>query len=347
VKKVAELPPGALDVAIEVGRIASAPGSGYERATALVDPLRRVLPFEAIWVALMDTEQRKFVPLVNEGYSERAQRYFESSEGFDEAELLGIGRPLGPMRLRDLPFPADDIHGWVEYVRPSGFREGLGMALYAPPDGRLVGLLATHYEAKTQPTDAARNLIGMLGPTIAAAVDPMRSIRDAARVVDDAVAGVVLTNGGRPIALPGLGTHPLLADGSDVLAASIERRLDGRVYSSFLCPYQSDDGPDGHIRVTMLACPPEPPHQVMAIVLLSPPGDVRGLTRRELEILGLLVDGWSNGQVAAALVIAERTVATHVEHILAKLTASSRALAAVRALRYGLYVPRPLNGVRC
>src|SRR5262245_62060590 len=212
--KVAELPPGALDVAIEVGRIASGPGSGYDRAQALVEPLRRVLPFEAIWVALMDTERRRFVPLVTDGYSERIQRYFESREGFDEAELIGVGRRVGPTRLRDLPYPADEIHSWVEIVRPSGFREGLGMALYAPPDGRLIGMLATHYEAKTQPTDAARNLVGMLGPTIASAVDPMRSIRVAARIVDDAVAGVVLTGGGHPIPLPGLGTHPLLADGS-------------------------------------------------------------------------------------------------------------------------------------
>ncbi|WP_460914137.1 response regulator transcription factor [Plantactinospora veratri] len=79
------------------------------------------------------------------------------------------------------------------------------------------------------------------------------------------------------------------------------------------------------------------------MVLLSAPGDLHGLTPRELEILGLLVDGWPNQRIANTLVVAPRTVAAHVEHILAKLAAPSRTLAAVRALRLGLYVPRSLS----
>jgi DNA-binding NarL/FixJ family response regulator len=75
------------------------------------------------------------------------------------------------------------------------------------------------------------------------------------------------------------------------------------------------------------------------MALLSPPGELRGLTPRELEILGLLIDGCSNAQIARALVVAERTAATHLEHILVKLSAPSRTLAAVRAQREGLYVP--------
>jgi DNA-binding CsgD family transcriptional regulator len=74
-------------------------------------------------------------------------------------------------------------------------------------------------------------------------------------------------------------------------------------------------------------------------VLLSPPGDLGGLTARELEVLGLLVEGCSNWQISRALVITQRTAAAHLEHILAKLTAPSRTLAAVRAERAGLYVP--------
>jgi DNA-binding NarL/FixJ family response regulator len=81
------------------------------------------------------------------------------------------------------------------------------------------------------------------------------------------------------------------------------------------------------------------PQYVIAVVLLSPPGDLYGLTDRELEILGLLVQGWPNRRIAAALFIAQRTVAAHLEHILPKLGAPTRTLAAVRALRLGLYVP--------
>ena len=43
------------------------------------------------------------------------------------------------------------------------------------------------------------------------------------------------------------------------------------------------------------------------------------LTRRELEIAGLLAEGLSNKEIAARLVISQRTVETHVDHILSKL----------------------------
>lgn len=46
-----------------------------------------------------------------------------------------------------------------------------------------------------------------------------------------------------------------------------------------------------------------------------------------------------------AVAVADRTVTTHVEHILAKLGIRSRTLAAVRAPRVGLCISRPLNGV--
>jgi DNA-binding NarL/FixJ family response regulator len=63
-------------------------------------------------------------------------------------------------------------------------------------------------------------------------------------------------------------------------------------------------------------------------------------------VLGLLIEGCSNQQIARALVVAPRTVAAHLEHILAKLDAPSRTLAAVRAEREGLYVPPYLSFCR-
>jgi DNA-binding NarL/FixJ family response regulator len=91
----------------------------------------------------------------------------------------------------------------------------------------------------------------------------------------------------------------------------------------------------------MLSCPTDLPKYLVAVALISPALDIYGLTPRELEILGLLVEGWPNARIAAALFVAARTVATHVEHILAKLVAPTRS-AAVLALRHGLYSPRPL-----
>ena len=76
-----------------------------------------------------------------------------------------------------------------------------------------------------------------------------------------------------------------------------------------------------------------------AVAVLSPASGLHGLTPRELEVLGLLVEGCSNQEIARTLVVAPRTAAAHLEHVLAKLGAPTRTLAAVRAEREGLYVP--------
>jgi predicted ATPase/DNA-binding CsgD family transcriptional regulator len=50
-----------------------------------------------------------------------------------------------------------------------------------------------------------------------------------------------------------------------------------------------------------------------------------GLTRREREIAGLLAEGLTNKEIATRLVISQRTVESHVDHVLAKLGLTSRA----------------------
>jgi DNA-binding NarL/FixJ family response regulator len=60
-----------------------------------------------------------------------------------------------------------------------------------------------------------------------------------------------------------------------------------------------------------------------------------GLTRRELEVLGLVAEGLTDPQIAERLVISEHTVHRHVSNILAKLSCSSRAAAVKRATAAG------------
>jgi HD-GYP domain-containing protein (c-di-GMP phosphodiesterase class II) len=61
-----------------------------------------------------------------------------------------------------------------------------------------------------------------------------------------------------------------------------------------------------------------------------------GLTQREVEVLRLLARGLSNKEIAQRLVISPKTVGNHVEHIYAKIGASTRAAAGLFAMRYGL-----------
>jgi DNA-binding CsgD family transcriptional regulator len=57
----------------------------------------------------------------------------------------------------------------------------------------------------------------------------------------------------------------------------------------------------------------------------SPVGhDTSPLTRREREVASLVAQGMSNKEIAAQLVISQRTAEAHVEHILTKLGFNSR-----------------------
>ncbi|MBN9624526.1 MAG: response regulator transcription factor [Actinobacteria bacterium] len=76
---------------------------------------------------------------------------------------------------------------------------------------------------------------------------------------------------------------------------------------------------DGTVLVTEQAI--EPPYE---------------LTGRELEILHLVALGLSNAVIAERLYVARSTVSTHIEHILAKLSCSSRTQLAAKAVDEGL-----------
>jgi DNA-binding NarL/FixJ family response regulator len=79
-----------------------------------------------------------------------------------------------------------------------------------------------------------------------------------------------------------------------------------------------------------------PPVAARLLREVPPPQDPEPLTERETEVLQQLAQGKSNKEIAAALVIAEKTVRTHVSNILGKLGVASRTQAALHAVRSGL-----------
>ena len=70
--------------------------------------------------------------------------------------------------------------------------------------------------------------------------------------------------------------------------------------------------------------------------LADEPGFEEALTDREVDVLELLVDGFSNKAIAARLGISDQTVKFHVASICGKLGAANRTDAVRRAIRRGL-----------
>ena len=67
-----------------------------------------------------------------------------------------------------------------------------------------------------------------------------------------------------------------------------------------------------------------------------PPGQLREVAAREIEVLKLVADGLVNREIGQRLFLSEETVKSHVRHLLAKLQARSRAHAVDVGFRRGL-----------
>ncbi len=98
----------------------------------------------------------------------------------------------------------------------------------------------------------------------------------------------------------------------------------------------------GWLSITIVAAPGDPAQAEVSVVALDPPYD---LTSRELDVLTLIAGGLSNQEIAGRLFTSPKTVATHVEHLLHKVGAPTRAGAAAIAAEQGIVrLPAPGGG---
>ncbi|WP_432561752.1 helix-turn-helix transcriptional regulator [Kineococcus sp. SYSU DK003] len=311
------------------------------RARAMLEELRRVVPFDAAWLALADPLSGRYSSSTSIDLDARVVEYLSGPSMAHDIEVTGTDRNRPPLSPSDLPYSAVELPTWAECLVPAGIHEALAVALFGP-DHRHVGFLALLSGDRTPPSAATRERLAALIPVLTHGIDPMRSLVTVARLVRGATAGAVLRRDGRTEPVLGLDGDPLFAPGSPLLAAACSRLAGGQAWFSFLWPRDGRHAQGGHVRVTVVAAPDDVPAELCGVVLLSRVPELHGLTSRELQVLGFVVDGCSNQEIASALAVTPRTVAAHLEHVLVKLGTPTRTLAAVRADREGLYIP-PLH----
>lgn len=320
----------------QILEVAASPVPLLERARALVDEVAEWLLPDAIWLTLSDPGSSVYATVGSTGLEQAVLDYLGCPSVLRRSELAELTRERRHVGVTNLPAADDQRPTWADCSVPAGLRDGLGVPV-SEPRGPVLGTLNLLFFSEP-PSESMRDHLAELAPLIARGVSPMRSLLASARLVQGAVSGIVLLRNDASCPVPGLAEHPLLRTGSPVVALARQALVDGQVFRSFVWPEDGAAGATGHARMTLLAAT-DAPTSVLGTVFLTPQVDCQGLTPRELEVLGLLVDGHSNQQIARRLCIALRTVAAHVEHILHKLEVPTRTLAAVRAEREGYHVP--------
>jgi DNA-binding CsgD family transcriptional regulator/tetratricopeptide (TPR) repeat protein len=125
---------------------------------------------------------------------------------------------------------------------------------------------------------------------------------------------------------------PVRAEGERRLAA-LRSRLAGPALAAARAEGRAMPAEDAVSYALATAEPEAPPAPAPAAA--GPPPRAR-LSPREEEVAALLIRGLTNRQIAAELVITERTAANHVQHLLDKLGFSTRAQVAAWAVGRGL-----------
>ncbi|WP_233580033.1 response regulator transcription factor [Frondihabitans sp. PhB188] len=323
---------------LELAERAAGAGLVDQQARVLLDELHYNVPFDGAWIALAEPGGTGYTSLASFDLDDKIVRYLSGPRMARDIEMTGAASERPPTSLSDLPYRSKDLQTWAECLLPAGFRETLSVALFEN-GGRHVGFMTILFESPEPPSQTLRQDLARLLPTITSAIDPVRSLAASAAFVGGARAGVVLFPAGNLSALPGLPGDKLLTAESALVAAARDTLGEGSRFASFLWPRGDRQDPIRYERVTVLGCEMRLGKVISGLVVLSPAPRLRGLTPRELEVLGHVIEGCSNAEIARALAITSRTVAAHVEHILVKLDATSRTLAAVRAERAGLYIP--------
>ncbi|WP_416974836.1 response regulator transcription factor [Streptomyces sp. 4F14] len=323
--------------ATRIGMLTRESDSGAACEQALRE-LAHALPLDAATLLTIDPLARTHVQVAGIGYTAENSRRLAAEFVTTPWYRNVVVRELPPSISEDTEDPVElgprFRQGWfyAERVRPAGFRDGITGALRHRD--RLVGLVHLSTENAGAYGLEARRLLASVLPALAALADPVARAGEAHHLPESDSANLVTPDG--VIDLPGRDRvraleDPRFHDLLRVFAGSGGRRL------RLLWPA------DGTwCRVTLHRHRPDT-GLVAGTVLVheAPTAMPYGLSARELEVLTRAATGQTNQAIAQALFLSPRTVHSHIEHLLRKTGAASRAEATALAVRDGLLRPGP------
>jgi DNA-binding NarL/FixJ family response regulator len=222
-------------------------------------------------------------------------------------------------------------------------REGLAMLLGLLPDVEVVGTAADGEEAVTLAVATQPDvvLMDLRMPRLdgAAATRQLRDRCPQAQIIvlttyaDDKSVIDALRAGARGYLTKDAGAEEIHRALHDVTSgrAVIDPAVQGHLVDAIAAPGAAPSGGPAQAGAAVTPAPSEaatPDPGLLAANL--------GLTPREGEVLTLIAEGLSNAEIARRLVVSEATVKSHVNHLLAKIGARSRAQAVSTAFQHGL-----------
>ncbi|GAB3857291.1 hypothetical protein GCM10028801_15690 [Nocardioides maradonensis] len=320
-----------VDLIADIAAICAEPAPAADRAAAVLERLHRAIPFEAAALAAYDPVERTHVTVSAVNYEDTVLTYL--NEGFvseDPAWQTMRYRNPTPLRWCDIP-GYQAMFSAHEVLMPAGFREGSTTCMFTR-DGRYTGALHLNSDTPLPISDSAVDVLAALQRVIAPVVDALApaALPSWRQLVADADASAMMTLDGHLVDLDDGQRGEILADGAPLARELVALGPDGLPHRYF---WTSRDGRCHEVRLTRLAGG--------TVVTVRRAGAPHSLSPREVEVLSLLAEGLANPEIARVLSLSPRTVATHVEHILAKLGCATRVAAASKAVAEGI-VPIPV-----
>ncbi len=317
-----------------VAQISALAGSLRDPSEAALESLEQfaaIVPYVGIALTAWNPLVRRHRVVGQLGYPENVLSYL--NEGYFRLDPAYRMMQLGNARLtrwRDTPFDYHQSYSVQCVFEPAGYREGL-TAYLTTFDGRYAGALHVSTDSARHPSDAACIAIHVLRPVFANVCDTMRAPAWLAASVAPSSNAIALSMAGDLLPIPGRPAGPWLIEDSPLIA-HVRRN-----------PYRDarflwEDTTRAWHRVHVLRV------DAGVVVCESATPSPYGLTSREIDVLTLIADGWSNRMIAEALVVTPRTVATHIEHVLEKLGSPNRAALAARVVDEGLARLPPPGG---